>query len=121
MINIAVENNYVNIINENDTLKPRKIKISDWIKYDPRSKKEKAMILFKSGKNIKAIARALNLDLNKLSKWIFNYYENLDNNKIIEFPKNDKFNTPDNYSSWNSNIIYEFWNKSRKKLANFKS
>jgi len=95
-----------------------KTKLLEWIKYDSRDTSDKAIIMFLSGRNRNNICNLLDITPNYLAKIVFNYYERSYN---TEFKQRElKINIPNNFSSWNSKIIYSHLKHIRNKNCQIK-
>ncbi|MEN8906132.1 MAG: helix-turn-helix domain-containing protein [Clostridiales bacterium] len=84
-------------------------KINDWIEYDSRSSREKAILMFLKGRKTKNIAKRLNVNINQVRSWTLSIYDK-EKTPPANFKLNTNLRTPNNFSSWNSNTIYNFWN-----------
>jgi hypothetical protein len=87
-------------------------RIDYWLKYDSRSSKEKALIMFIGGHKRDNICKLLNISNKQLRLWIISYYVRMLRDKKAK-KLNSIYKKPNNYSEWTSSIIYNFWSQIR--------
>lgn len=86
----------------------RKISVKNWMKYDKRDTRGKAIELYRYGKSQEDIINILNITSRDLKGWIDELY----NQKKITEVQNDwslPLRTPSNFSNWNSMILKKCW------------
>jgi len=89
-------------------------RIGYWIENDSRDTDEKAVVMFQNGVSIGNISKLLNTTQDNILILILNYSKKIFNKKNtkVHVPILQK---PDNYSEWNSKLIYKHWNQRRFK------
>jgi hypothetical protein len=83
--------------------------VNRWLKNNNGSTKFKAMTLYKEGIDFEYITKKLNLNKNQFCRWIMEFHD-YEAPKFAT-PKNKHLKSPQNYSSWISDKIYENWNR----------